>query len=617
MTISYLSKEDWGEKWAIDLEGDLIPSTKVYCAYAINIGTGEKHELIGPEQIRSFVEDKRKLGHKFIAHNMLGYDADALNRLCGCHLKIDDVIDTMLMSMLYSPSLEGGHSARAWGQRLQYEKLEYSDFSAFKPEMLPYCERDTELCRRIYKVLVSRMLAVGFTEDSLSIEHQSWSLIQKQKKNGFAFNIQEARPLFAKLNQIKANLQEEIYTFWPPELKLVKHYKKAFKNDGTETKDYTAHKETFPKIVQEDDGSYSAYNYVEFNIGSPQQRVTKLLELGWECLPDERTKAGTPSPTSKGQLVPSLVEFVESSGKQEVRLLARWLEISARASMIGTWIDAYNARTGCIHGSLWLANTLRYRHSDPNTANIPGVRVTKEGSPLLGEAGSWTYEARDLWTTRDSINRVLVGVDAKGIQLRVLAHYLNNKKFTEAVLDGDPHSYNQTVGGFRTRSIAKTFIYAFLLGAGDAKIGQIIAGSPRDGREIKGRFIANFPGLDRLLNDLARQVDRTGRIILCDGTPVIVSKPHTRLGYLLQGDENRIMKRAAILTNTQVKHRRLDVLKVGDIHDEWQNDVLEAHSEEFAFGICPSTFKQSGESFNYNIPISCDAKIGRTWASTH
>src|SRR5690606_20477481 len=101
------------------------------------------------------------------------------------------------------------------------------------------------------------------------------------------------------------------------------------------------------------------------------------------------------------------------------------------------------------------------------------------------------------------------------------------------------------------------------------------------------------------------------------GTPILVKQPHTRLGYLLQGDESRIMKKAAILTAQQVQRRKLDVIKVGDIHDEWQNDVLVDHVEEFAEDVCPWAFRSSGEFFRYRLPIDCDAKVGLTWAETH
>lgn len=630
------TKEQYDRYWGLDIEGDGLIDTvsKVWCATFKNVGTGEERRFRDYDELRTFVADQIAGGCYFIAHNGIEYDFPALNRLVKTRFAINRMIDTMVMSMLFSPSLVGGHSLGAWGGRLKFPKGEWNDFSRYSPEMEEYCMNDTRLLVLLFKALVERMRSVGFTEEGLEIEHRSWELIRQQRKNGFYFNIQEAHLLYAKLRGIENDLAEQVYKFWPPELKRVKSFAKAYKADGTPTQHFVNHSQQFVKLELHDEGGgYDAYDYVYFNIGSPPQRVAKLLEAGWVPNEDEYTvikgktyrenRKGSPTPVKKGKLVPSLAKFVEDGGREEVKLIAKWIEINARGNMINTWIEAYNERTRAIHGKLWLANTLRYRHSDPNTANIPAVRLLKlvvDGEerevPRLGEDGAFTYEARDLWASRDP-ERVLVGVDAKGIQLRVLAHYLNNKDFTDAVLGGDPHSYNQEVGGFATRAVAKTFIYAYLLGAGDAKVGAIIGGSTKDGREVKSRFTANFPGLSDLLDDLGRQVERTGRIRLCDGTPLIVKHPHTRLGYLLQGDESRIMKKAAILTAAEIRKRALDVLKVGDIHDEWQNDCLKKHSEEFAYDVCPKTFAASGRSFNYRLPIDCDAKIGLTWAETH
>lgn len=609
----YLSPSE--KYWACDIEGDPIPSTRVWCLCAVNVKTGEELSLTDNQEIVAWFKDRKAEGCKFIFHNGLGYDAPTLNRILKTGLTITDLIDTLLMSMLFSPSMEGGHSLGEWGVRLRFPKGDFNDFSRLSTEMVEYCLQDARLCRRVYLALVKKMIAAKFTDTGCEIEHRSWALIQKQKENGFHFNIQEAHVLYAQLRNRENEIRDEILEYWPPQLEAVKHFKQGFKKDGSRTKGYEEHLTQYERLEDTDDGGYDAYAYVAFHVGSPLQRVEKLLELGWE--PQEFTETGNPKPTSKGQLSPSLVAFVEQSGRPEPRLIAKWMEVNARANMINTWIEAYNDKSGCIHGSLWLANTLRYKHSGPNTANIPAVRVGGNGHPLMEDMGAYTYEARDLWCTRDTTNRRLVGVDAKGIQLRVLAHYLNNPQFTEAVLNGDPHSYNQSVGGFSSRAIAKTFIYAFLLGAGDAKVGQIIGGSTKDGKEIKARFINNFPGLSSLLDNLQREVDRAGRIRLCDGTPIIVSQPHTRLGYLLQGDESRIMKKAAILTAQQVQRRKLDVIKVGDIHDEWQNDVLVDHVEEFSEDVCPWAFRSSGEFFRYRIPIDCDAKVGLTWAETH
>lgn len=154
------------------------------------------------------------------------------------------------------------------------------------------------------------------------------------------------------------------------------------------------------------------------------------------------------------------------------------------------------------------------------------------------------------------------------------------------------------------------------MGAGDAKVGQIIGGTTKDGREVKERFIGNFPGLKELLDDLKRQMERTSRIRLCDGSQVIPSAPHTVLGYLLQGDESRIMKQAAVLVDQWNRQQRLDVLKVGDIHDEWQSDVLFDHVDPYIQN-CYKAFPEVQRIFNYRVPLECDAKVGFTWASTH
>lgn len=607
--------------WAIDIEGDGLPSKTVWCLVAVNILTQEEFSSNSVDEIRDWINTRPK-GTKFIGHNIIGYDAPTLNRILGTSLTMNDLIDTMLLSMLYSPSLEGGHSLGSWGIRLRSPKLEFGNFSEFTPEMLVYCRQDTLLCRLVYRELVRRMVQCEFTDLGIGIEHRAWKLIQTQKQNGFAFDIQGAHALYALLRQHENDIRDKVYEVWPPQLQLIRHYKQAVKKDGSFSKGYLDHVQQYETIIRTGDGGYDAYDYVSFAIGSPAQRVEKLLELGWTPYPDEYTKktpkggGGNPTPTSKGQLVPSLVKFVEESGELGPRLIAQWIEYNSRANMINTWIEAYDSNTGCIHGTLWLANTLRYKHSGPNTANIPAVRIGKDDTPRLGVDGVFTYEARDLWCTRNRASRRLVGVDAKGIQLRVLAHYLNNKDFTDAVLGGDPHSYNQQVGGFATRAIAKTFIYAFLLGAGDAKVGSIIGGSTRDGREIKSRFIGNFPGLAGLLQRLEREIDRTGRIRLIDGTPIIVTAPHTRLGYLLQGDESRIMKKSMIDVDKEVRRQGIDALKVGDIHDEWQSDVYLPDVERFT-DVCGRVFPRTGKEFNYNIPLACDSKVGFTWAETH
>lgn len=549
----------------------------------------------------------------FIGHNVLSFDVPVLNRLLRTRIPVSRVVDTFVLSMHYSPSMAGGHSLDAWGQRLGFPKTAFNDWSRLTQEMIDYCLNDCRVNVRLFVRLSERMRAVGFTDRACEIEHKAWSIIRRQRLDGFQLNVPAAHELYAEIRALERTLRDEIYEQWPPVLTEVGVYKKAFKLNGQHTAGYERHVEQYPEVRINDDGSYSAFDFVEFNLGSSKQRIEKLLELGW--VPREFTPKGSPQPTKKGNLSPSLQEFIEENPNEAVKKLAEWIALNARGNSVGNWIELADEK-GLIHGNLWLAGSLRYRHDKPNTANIPAVRVDREDNPLRGRAGVFTYEARDLWTVRDVRNRSLVGVDAKGIQLRVLAHYLNDERFSEAILSEDPHAANQKNMGLPTRALTKTITYATLMGAGDAKIAKEAKVSLKEAREAKGLFFEQVPGLTRLINRLKGELNRTGRITLCDGSRIMVPSDHMVIPYLLQGDESRLMKQAMIFVDEIKRKEKLDAIKVGDIHDEWQTDVWNDHVEGF-IGACNDAFPRSGHSFDYRVPIECDAKVGLTWAETH
>jgi len=556
---------------------------------------------------------------KLCGHNFIAYDAPACNRLLGTRIPAHRVLDSFLCSMHYSPSLAGGHSLGAWGQRLGFPKTEFNDWSHLSDEMVVYCLNDCRVNVRLFVRLFDRMRTVGFSDRSVELEHLAWAIIQKQRKAGFQLDVPAAHELYAEIRQTERQLRDEIYEQWPPELVEVNRYSKSRKANGEFTANRLRHAEQYPSLDDLDDGGYAVFDYVEFNLGSPKQRVDKLLELGWK--PREFTKVtdkgggGNPMVTKKGNLVPSLLEFLEENPNAAATKLAEWIAINARGNMVSTWIDVADDK-GLIHGNLWLAGSLRYRHDKPNTANIPAVRVDGDGRPRLGRDGVYTYEARDIWTVRDRSTRRLVGVDAKGVQLRILAHYLNNENFSQAILSEDPHSANQQSMGLPSRALTKTITYATLMGAGDAKIANEAKVSLGEAKAAKQKFFQQVPELPDLIKRLQYQLKQRGRIELCDGSLVLVPSDHMVIPYLLQGDESRLMKQSMIYVNDIVRKEKLDAIKVGDIHDEWQTDCGLYSVGPFAFA-CKSSFLRSGESFDYRVPIECDAKVGLTWAQTH
>lgn len=592
--------------------------TVIHVVCAINILTGQEVVLTDPNKMREWINVQLTENAVFVGHNIISFDAPVCNRLLGTRISVGSLVDTFLLSMLYSPSLVGGHSLAAWGERLGFAKTSFNDWSKLSDAMVAYCLNDCRVNVRLFLRLSDRMRVVGFSERSCELEHKAWAIIQKQRKAGFQLDVPAAHELYADIRQTERQLRDEIYEQWPPELCAVKTFARAYKKDGNHSSGYERHREQYPRVDVQDDGSYIAFDYVEFKLGSPKQRVDKLLELGWK--PREFTKVtdkgggGNPQVTKKGNLVPSLLEFLEANPNAAATKLAEWIAINARGNMVSTWIDVADDK-GLIHGNLWLAGSLRYRHDKPNTANIPAVRVGDNG-PILGRRGVFTYESRDLWTVRDRSTRRLVGVDAKGVQLRILAHYLNNASFSEAILSEDPHSANQQAMGLPSRSLTKTITYATLMGAGDARIANEAKVSLGEAKDAKQKFFQQVPELPDLIKRLQYELKRSGRLKLCDGALVLVPSDHMVIPYLLQGDESRLMKQAMIYVNDYVRKEKLDAIKVGDIHDEWQTDCGLYSVGPFAFA-CKSSFVRSGESFDYRVPIECDAKVGLTWAETH
>lgn len=612
----YLTPSD--KHWSIDIETDDLDATVVWVACVRHILSGEEKTLVGHEEIRKFIEE-----HKdaiWVTHNGIKFDIPTLNRLLGCNISISRVVDCFLLSCLYMPVLEGGHSLEAWAKRVGMEKIDFHDWARYSPEMATYCMQDTRITAEVFLRLTKRMRDVGFSEIGASIEHRAWDVIERQRRNGFAFDVERAHKLFAYLREEQERLKKRIYERFPPELTCVRTFAKSRKADGQPTANYLRHKDMYPRVEDNEDGGYRCYDWVEFNLGSPPQRVEKLVALGWE--PVERTKPskthpeGQPKATDGGELVPSLAKFAEESGIEEVKLIAQWIAVNGRANAIGNWLDLYNYQTGCIHGNLWLASSLRYRHDKPNTANIPAVRLDKDEKPLLGADGFWTYESRDLWTHRGGASRKLVGVDAKGIQLRVLAHYLDDPAFTEAILSEDPHTVNQKRMGLSSRALSKTILYSVLMGAGDARVASEANLSLKEAKAAKRLFFEQVPDLPKLINRLKKEYDSTGRITLCDGSKVALKSAHTVIPFLLQGDESRIMKLAMIYLDAAVKKEGLDALQVGSIHDELQMDVDIRHVDRF-MELCQDCFKRAGEFFKYKVPIECSAQIGETWSETH
>jgi DNA polymerase I-like protein with 3'-5' exonuclease and polymerase domains len=197
----------------------------------------------------------------------------------------------------------------------------------------------------------------------------------------------------------------------------------------------------------------------------------------------------------------------------------------------------------------------------------------------------------------------------------MLAHYMNDKEFTNEVLTGDIHTANQKFAGLKSRTQAKTFIYAFIYGAGDAKLGTVVGGGRRDGQQLKQRFLANLPSLANLKNSVTRAAEK-GHIKGLDGRKIFIRSAHSALNALLQGAGAIVMKKALQLLNEYILEKNLDAHFVANIHDEWQIEVTEKDAKEVGeLGIL--AIKNAGLAFDMKCPLDGEYNVGDNWNETH
>ena len=633
-----------GRRVVCDIEANGLDPDRIWIIVAKDYDTGELFVFDTEEQINvDFVEFTKGVD-KWIGHFFLRYDLPVLNKLIpNCDIHYKKIIDTEVLSRLANPVREG-HSLEYWGNQLGYPKQEHEDWSRYSPEMRSRCITDVELNMKLFPVLMQEL--DGFSSLSIKLEHEMAHLMNNQKVKGFKLDVPKAQELHDRLKGRAQELRENMQKDFRPVRKLVRNMVPKYNKDGAMSKVSSNALNNY--IHQEkEDGSYDLFVLEEFNPNSPTQIVQRMNEAGWK--PTDKTKSGNSWKINEKNLS-TLPDTAPSSCKNFVEFKV----CETRWKVVAEWLhhakESYG--DGRVHGSLTPVGTITHRmsHQNPNMGNLPSVRAK------YGE------EVRACLTVPDDL--MLCGCDASGIQLRVLAHYMNDEEYIKSVLV-DPHTANQKLAGLETRDQAKKFIYAWLLGAGDAKIGEIIKGTAADGRRLKERFLKNTPALARLVKE-AHKNAMFGFLKGLDGRRVPIKSAHYSLSSYLQGGEAVIMKYATALYQSEARKRgiMLDPVlgdQVGYVHDEWQVEVkkpkdtvtldlrhLDSKEQKKVVGawLPPDTriwsaatkvdkdgiytfsysemgelmvicLKRAGELLKLNCPIDGEYKIGRNWAETH
>jgi len=308
---------------------------------------------------------------------------------------------------------------------------------------------------------------------------------------------------------------------------------------------------------------------------------------------------------------------------EAARDLAKWLTLEGRRSSLQEWLQCVQ-EDGRIHGKFWHigAWTHRMSHSSPNQANIPACwPKDKEGNPIEPKTAveEVKYKYDDKLRALFKTSHFLVGADASGIQLRILAHYMESEEYKEAILDGDIHTLNQGALGAlcRTRDVAKTFIYAWLLGAGIAKIASILGCTIAQAKEAEKNFLKALPGLRKLKKIIIPRDAARGFFSGLDGRKVPCNSEHLMLAGYLQNGESVIMKHATVLWTKTAKTKGLRFRLLDLVHDEWQVECPTKEEAEEVGKLMCQALRDVGEALGMFCPMDGEYRVGINWKETH
>lgn len=658
--------------------------TKMWILCAKDMLTGQRWEWGGEEGLLPHREEIRALIRRakiLVCHNVIKHDLAQMYKL-GIVSPEDwadaNVIDSWTLSSLLNPDRprvagsKGPHGLQAWGIRAGRLKPEQEQWEVWEESMRNRCREDVEINEWVFKTLQeeSRQDAWDWAT-SIKVEHEAAFIIAEQERNGWYFFAEKARAHIEYLDKEIADIDEVVIPLMPPKKEYLTPIKKLFLKSGAYTKQVADWYGVDPKSALSDnppivmpegmtedraktDGIFQRVKELPPNPNSDLQMKDFLLTQGW--LPDEYTPKGSPKLTE---------DSLDSVSGDAGRMLARRKVLHARRGQLENvktpdkkgWMSMIRA-DGRIQATCNPAGSVTGRAIHKQIVNVP--RTTS----VFGR------EMRECFGVPEG--RFQVGYDASGLELRCLAHYMNDPDYIHEVLHGDIHTTNMLAAGLTDRNQAKTFIYALIYGAGDLKIGRIVGGNSKTGKELRFKFYKAIPALDQLLTR-TKTVAKRGFLRGIDGRKLHVRSDHSSLNTQLQAAGAAVMKYTYIYLdqwlaaeNYKFPARRMAdiyapeqlVKKVGDIHDEGQMDVAaECVTDTASFSgtekdaevwmpdqriwsaphlvdgtkedgrwqrsyarpgeLAVLAIRQAGETLQFNCPLDGEYKVGSSWADTH
>ena len=574
-----------------DIECNSLTPDVIWCISTLDHDTKEIKRWTNQttEGVSGTIEDGiafMKSADTVVFHNGIGFDLYWLYKLHGLVIHPDKVVDTLLLSRLLYRNPKG-HSLQEWGERLGIAKGDFTDYENFSVTMMEYCDQDVRVTDAVYtkmmKEVDEKLMSV------LLLEQRFNFITTEMTQGGVSIDRELANKIYNKYKDKMTSMEQEFQKMFPPIIET-----RYSTKTGKKLKD---------KIH-------------EFNPNS-NDMVSEVLVKHCGYKGKRRTATGK---LIADEIALKSVDHEYAKKFLEYRKLKKLCNTFYSDRDSG-WLDLAddNDRVHHILNSLRAA-TGRCSHSRPN------VTLVDKSEKEMRE-----------WIIPDE-GQVMVGADASTLELRILSNYLfpfDNGRYADMLLNGtkeegtDAHSVTAKTFGI-SRDDAKTLVYAYIYGAGDGKLMQVLkdAGSfVSSPSEAARKIDESIVGLTTLINKVKLTFHKRGFVRTPTGFIIPKpSSPHASLNYLIQGTGACIMKKAIAIFHFEKAwdagyvdketlrpkgfryllqcHDDLELTADKDIADNLGKLVVESITE-------------AGKQLGINCPMTGDYSVGNNWAEVH
>ncbi len=352
-----------------------------------------------------------------------------------------------------------------------------------------------------------------------------------------------------------------------------------------------------------------------FNINSTQQLGRILFEkLNLPVQKKTRKKTGYSTD----------VEVLTTLAKQH-ELPKQILRHRTLSKLKSTYADALieliHPGTGRIHTSFnqTVTATGRLSSSDPNLQNIP-VR-TEEGKEIRK-----AFIPRPGWK--------MISADYSQIELRILAHYSQDKILSKAFEDGeDVHTRTasevfQVFPSFVTADLrrqAKIINFGIIYGMSPFGLSKSLNISQKMAKTYIDNYFLRYRGVNKFISEVIDEARKTGQTTTLLGRirllPEINNKnvnerrfaERTAINTPIQGTAADLIKVAMIQVGQALKKSQMKTAMLLSVHDEI---IFEAPPEEVD-DACALVIEKMESVWELDVPLKVNVQVGSDWAAAH